>query len=253
MTVFLPLKPAADLASPGDRHEIGRVAPGDGRLPIRVILVSETRLLREGLARILNESGRATVVAVAEGADEALRATRHTPHDIVLLDASSREAFNVTRTLRQSATPATIVGIAVEDTDEAVLAFAETGVAAYTLRSAALGDLVATLEAVIRGESHCSPRVAGSLLRRVAMLASVHTLADVAERPPSFLTARERDIAALINRGMSNKAIAEHLQIGVSTVKNHVHHILEKLRVGHRRDVVRHLRSHAEPERKLGT
>jgi DNA-binding NarL/FixJ family response regulator len=90
--------------------------------------------------------------------------------------------------------------------------------------------LVATLESATRGEALFSPRMAASLLRRVAALAATQPSPSAQVR----LTPRERDIMRLLDEGLSNKEIAQRLGIEVATVKNHVHNILEKLQV-HRR------------------
>jgi len=86
------------------------------------------------------------------------------------------------------------------------------------------------VSAAVRGELPCSPRIAGGLLRRVTALAAERW----SREEPYRLTAREAEIAQLIERGLSNKEIARTLCIEVSTAKNHVHSILEKLHV-HRR------------------
>ena len=107
---------------------------------------------------------------------------------------------------------------------------AEAGAAGYLLRSDPLVELVAVIGSVARGETRCSPRVAAALLRRVATLS--HERRHQAE--PTRLTAREREVLQLVDDGLSNKQIARRLSIELRTVKNHVHHILEKFQV-HRR------------------
>ena len=129
------------------------------------------------------------------------------------------------RTIRQATAGAGLVALAAPEDDGSVIACAEAGVAAFVARDATLDELVAATRAVARGElpAH-SPRIAAALLRRVA---------DGA-RPPEHavlapLTSRERQIVALIDEGLSNKEIAARLCIELSTVKNHVHNLLEKL------------------------
>jgi DNA-binding NarL/FixJ family response regulator len=87
-----------------------------------------------------------------------------------------------------------------------------------------LDDIVAATTAVVRGETACSPRVAATLLRRVADRARERPYSEFAP-----LTSRERQVVALIDEGLSNKEIAARLCIELSTVKNHVHNLLEKL------------------------
>ena len=118
------------------------------------------------------------------------------------------------------------------------MACAEAGVAGFVTRDQSLADAVGVVESVTCGESACSPRTAAALLRRVAVLSGQRKPPE----PPVGLTLRERQIAGLIARGRSNKEIARELSIEVSTVKNHVHHMLEKLGVAGRAEAAARVR-----------
>ena len=100
------------------------------------------------------------------------------------------------------------------------------------------------VESVARGEMLCSPRLAATLLHRVATLAQERH----SPGPLDSLTVRERQIVDLLGDGLSNKEIARGLQIEVTTVKNHVHHILEKLQVARRADAATFARRRGDPE-----
>jgi DNA-binding NarL/FixJ family response regulator len=126
----------------------------------------------------------------------------------------------------------------VEDLDLEVLACAEAGVSAYVPSDASMNDLVAAIENLKRGELHCPPRVAASLFRHVASLAN-----KVRHRSgAAALTRREREVLALIDAGLSNKEIAVRLHIETSTVKNHVHNLLEKVQATSRTQAAARLR-----------
>jgi DNA-binding NarL/FixJ family response regulator len=131
----------------------------------------------------------------------------------------------------ESLTPASrVVALGVADVEADVLACAEAGVAGYVRREGSLEDLVVAVEGVARGEMLCSPELAGSLWRRVAVLSANQQVAsNVAD-----LTRREREVVRLIDHDLSNKEIARQLGIGVATVKNHVHNLLDKLHVNTR-------------------
>jgi two-component system nitrate/nitrite response regulator NarL len=119
-----------------------------------------------------------------------------------------------------------------------VIAFAEAGVLGFVEGGASVEELRSGIECAARGEASCPPRIATTLLARLASLTGVQR--GVSE--PTGLTRRERQIVQLIAEGMSNKEIAQRLCIEVATVKNHVHNILEKLKVGRRGDAVTRFR-----------
>ncbi len=197
---------------------------------IRVVIVADTRLYREGLAQVLSRGQQVSVIATATGGEEALTRLPELEPDVILVDMAMTGGLRAVRGLVESAPGARVVALAVAEQDEDVLGCAEAGVSGYVPREASVDDLVRVIESVARGEAICSPRIAASLLRRVAMLAA----GQGAALPQAQLTTREREIVRLIDRGLSNKEIARELGIEVATVKNHVHNLLEKLRV-HRR------------------
>lgn len=132
--------------------------------------------------------------------------------------------------------------IGVPDKEEDILACIEQeGAAGYLLMNASLDDLLMSINAVMKGETLCSPRIAGLAFDRVSALARrvdrVHTVSD------SKLTRREGEIVRLIDDGLSNKEIAARLHIEVSTVKNHVHNILDKLHLRSRYSAVKYAKA----------
>lgn len=131
--------------------------------------------------------------------------------------------------------------IGVPDKEEDILACIEQeGAAGYLLMNASLDDLLMSINAVMKGETLCSPRIAGLAFDRVSALArQVHHAHSVNE---SRLTRRETEIVKLIDDGLSNKEIAAQLHIEVSTVKNHVHNILDKLQLHNRHSAVSYIK-----------
>jgi two-component system nitrate/nitrite response regulator NarL len=111
-------------------------------------------------------------------------------------------------------------------------------------QDASLDDLAGTIRGVLRGELRCPPRIAATLFKRVAALAAPGRPALA-----TVLTAREREVLAVLDEGLSNKQIAARLCIEIATVKNHVHHILEKLQVASRSEATAYARRHPQPWR----
>ena len=193
---------------------------------IKLLLVFENRVYGQAVGQALTRQERFHVVGCATGAPEALDRLQQSQVDLVIIGTPITEGRAAVHALRLAGeAPVVVVGAAGDD--EEALAWAEAGAAGYVPRDATLEDLTSTLDAAIRGEFHCSASLAASMLRRLQTLSKPGSPAP--REPP--LTLREREIVVLIDQGCSNKDIARRLGIEVATVKNHVHNILEKLRV----------------------
>jgi two-component system, NarL family, nitrate/nitrite response regulator NarL len=194
----------------------------------RVLIVSQTRLYREGLAEVLGRTGRLDICGHSGGSMAAFDCLREFAPDVVLLDAAIGEGPRFAAAIAKAAPQTCIVVIALAEAAEDVLSWAEAGAAGYIPQTMALADLAPAVLEIVHGGQACAPQVASALLRRL------RELSNVAIRRPneiggSGLTARELQIARLINSGLSNKQIARQLGVGVATIKSHVHNLLGKL------------------------
>lgn len=208
-----------------------------------VFIVAGVRLYREGLTQALSADARFRVVGAAAGHAEGLEAMRQlTPRPAVaVLDIGVGPGLLSARQLRAALPEVSLVALAIDDTDESVVAWAEAGVAGFVTRDTSLEGLMSTVECVAQGGTQCSPRATAALLRRLAALAAGRRSWPL----NGHLTPREREVVALIDRGLSNKQIARELQIELATVKNHVHSVLEKLHVERRTAAAAAMRRHA--------
>lgn len=193
---------------------------------IRVLVAVHIPFYREGLQELLARSDEIEVVGAVSGAEEVENATRaSTPH-VVLLDIGAPDVDGVLDRLLQMPFAPRVVALAVAETPQDVTRWAEAGVAGYVPRTASSEDLIQALKDVVRDEVRCPPRIAATLMRRLA------TLAASAQPSPTalaVLTDREQEVLALLADGLPNKVIAARLQIQPATAKNHVHNILHKL------------------------
>ena len=220
----------------------GIVVPAAAHQP-KVFILSDLRLLREGVAAALALHNAVRIVGSSDLASSPAQVALTRP-DVLLLDISNGCAIEACQTLRGLAPDAKIVAVGVAEDERTVLACARAGVAGFVYPQGSGADIVAAVHAAMRGELACSPRTAGMLLNRVSSL--VGEAASGAA--PDALTPREQEIMRFLGDGLSNKRIALLLGIRSATVKNHVHNILSKLRVGGRGEAAATLRKGSAPE-----
>ncbi|MFL5287537.1 MAG: LuxR C-terminal-related transcriptional regulator [Rhodopila sp.] len=204
-----------------------------------LLIVSDIRLLREGVAEVLTRDKAFTVVGAAADLDEAFAIARARQPQVILLDATFPGGLDAARRLTELSGQTFIVALALAETDDDVIAWAEAGIAGYVPRTAGLMDVVSFLQDIVHGEQFCSTRVTAGLLRWIATAsrAGQGARARAVEEPE--LTAREEQVARLLCNGLSNKEISRRLDIGVATTKSHVHNLLAKLRLERRGQVMR--------------
>lgn len=202
-----------------------------GERPPRVHIVSNVRLLREGLLSALAVDDRVEIVGACglDGADRAILSERA---DVLLLDLATPEGLGLPRRMRAIAPGLRTVAFAVADAEADVLACAEAGISGYVAQDGSSEDLVAAVLRAVDGELICPPRIVALLFARVAAL-SEGAPGAVAEP----LTPRESEIADLVARGLPNKSIARELSLAPATIKNHVHNVLQKLSLQRRGEI----------------
>jgi two-component system, NarL family, nitrate/nitrite response regulator NarL len=214
----------------------------DAPSPLRVIVISRICFYREGLAQLLERRGFTVCGALAPDGSGIERVIADPP-DVILVDISSAEGMAALRALAEHTERIRTVAAAVSCSDAEIVECAHAGATGYVSTDASSEELVSILTSAARGEMRCPPFVAAVLRRRMTAMSAPGAGARLDVRGAGVrLTNREVEIVRLLERALSNKEIARHLGIEVSTVKSHVHSILEKLRVGRRRDAVARLR-----------
>jgi two-component system nitrate/nitrite response regulator NarL len=220
-------------------RKLGRYPDGlepGAAVHIRVFIVSNVRLHREGLVALLRECPSIEVLG-AISVQETQSAPPAAASDVALVDLLTPGDSGIVRALRKIRGGLRIVALGVRETASEVLACAAAGMDGYVPMDAAVGDMVTAIENAVRGELACSPQVAASLYHGIGFRDFSRT---VTANP---LTLRELQVADLINRGCPTKEIAWRLGVQPCTAKNHVRNILQKLQVRRRGQAVAKLRT----------
>lgn len=223
---------------------------------IKIIICSNIRIYREGLASVLSRLDSMQVVGAESRFECAIGKISRACPDVVLLDMTMDGAFRAARKIIQCYPESKVVALSPPEDEKKVIECAEVGISGYVAREASLDELVAAVEGTTKGEIRYPPKIATFIFKQIRRLAQgtesrsrQATESKHSNDAATDLTARERQISRLIYEGMSNKQIARSLSIEVSTVKNHVHNILVKLDLKSRVQVVSLLRQSRENQR----
>jgi DNA-binding NarL/FixJ family response regulator len=201
-------------------------------MAIRVLLVDDQALFREGLETLLSVHRDIEVVGQACNGQEAVEVAARVQPDVVLMDVRMPvlNGVRATRRLKRALPQCRVIVLTTFDDDEYVFDALRAGAAGYLLKDVKSARLVEAIRATARGESILEPSVAAKVIAEFTRVSSLVPSAQM-EQLVEPLSERELEILALIARGASNNEIADQLFIAEGTVKNHVTHILAKLDV----------------------
>jgi two-component system, NarL family, nitrate/nitrite response regulator NarL len=219
----------------------GQTTAGAEQAPRSIMIVSDIRFFREGIAEVLQRDGAFVSVGLAADVDQALAVAAAATPQIVLIDVSLPDGLAALPRLRNLAPPPQVVALALGEIETSVIAWAEAGACGYVPRNTPLSELVSLLEEILSGQQTCSKKIAAGLLRWISRSPRAAPLRFAVT--PSLLTIREEQVLQLIAAGLSNKEIARRLNIGLGTTKTHVHNLLRKLELTRRSQVARWMRA----------
>jgi DNA-binding NarL/FixJ family response regulator len=204
---------------------------------IRLLLVDDQQLVRAGLRGILRESfGFEVVGECGNGAEVAAAAAQLRP-DVVLMDVRMPvvDGVEATRRLRETADSPPVLVLTTFDDDEVLAGALRAGASGFVLKGVPAEDLQRAVRTVAAGGAWLDPAVTDRVL---SVYRSARARPARAELAISSLTSREREVLALIGRGLTNTEIAAELVVGEGTVKTHVNHLFAKLQLRDRASAV---------------
>lgn len=215
---------------------------------LRILLVDDHTLVRRGLRVLLESYAEIEVVGEASDGLEAVEKAKLLKPDLILMDCYLPRLDGVEATRRiLSLLPQTkVIMLSVADDDDLLLEALRAGAQGYLLKNLEPEQLIQLLRGASRGEAPISPELAKKILSSYAQ----RELPKV-QPAPEELTAREREVLALVARGATNREIARTLFISQNTVKNHIRNIMDKLRCKNRAQAVAYAIEHgviAPPE-----
>ncbi len=208
---------------------------------IRILLIEDNRLLRDGLTVMLKKQNDMDVVATVRNGENILFILRKYKPEVLLLDLGLRDrsSLNLVKIVKKKSPSAKIIVMDLIPMQNDVFKFVQAGVSGFILKDATVIDFLKTIRSVAKGIQVLPSNLTGSLFSQIVEQA-------VNGSNPSVLldsvrmTKRERQVIELISEGHTNKEIAQKLHLSTYTIKSHVHNILEKLALNTRVQIAKY-------------
>jgi two-component system response regulator DegU len=210
---------------------------------IRLILIEDNRLLREGINAMLKKETDINVVAAFDDSKNVLKKINELEPNIVLLDLglANQNSLDLVKSLKNENNDIKVIAMDLVPIQEDIMRYVEAGVSGFILKDASIAEFTKTIRSVAGGEKVLPPTMAGSLFSQI-MDYGVKELGPSKLIESVRMTRREREIVELIAEGLANKEIAYKLNLSIYTVKSHVHNILEKMALNSRVQIAIHSR-----------
>lgn len=198
---------------------------------IRVLIADDHKVVREGLAAILNAKESIEVVGEAQNGQEAVEKARSLVPDVILMDVRMPRMGGVeaTRQIKRESPHIGVIALTMYDEEHYIFDLVRAGATGYLLKDTDSAQIVVAIHAIYRGESLINPSVASKILAEFSLLAQKK--GKKRARLEHDLSEREITVLRLVKDGKANKEIANSLDLSVKTVKNHLRNIFHKLQV----------------------
>jgi len=205
---------------------------------MNIIVLTPVRLLGDGLAACFHSRADITVLAVVDDLANLRRSLAEMTVDVVLIDVTQGVDLFDVRAIAAEFPGVALVALGLNEQRQEVIQCGRAGFSGYVARDASIDTLCKALSEIVAGGLACPPEISGSLLR-----ALFHDAPAKEPEAATLLTRRECEVLQLLGRGLSNKEIGGELFVSVATVKHHVHHVLEKLKVTRRAEAMQRVRN----------
>jgi len=209
---------------------------------IKILLIEDNRILRDGIKSLIQTQPDLKIVGASGGNHDTLELIRTTQPRIVLLDLGlrSKNVLRMIVRMTKELPHIKVIGMGLIPSQLDIVELVEAGAAGFLLKDATVSEVFGTIRSVARGVNIIPPPLTGSLFAHIIeqALRKGRGISSDAVR----MTKREREIIALIAEGLSNKEIAQRLNLSTYTVKSHVHNILEKMALHSRLQIATHFR-----------
>jgi len=196
---------------------------------IRLLLIEDNRLLREGILAILKPQKDIVIVAASGDGKSSLIKIQQLKPNVVLLDLGlrSQNSLHVVEIVKKEFPKAKVIVMDLAPVQADILQYVKAGANGFILKDASLKDLVITIRTVSEGATILPPLLVDSLFSQIVDHAVREGKSKVKESVR--MTHREREVIEFLGEGMSNKEIGQKVRISIYTVKSHIHNIMEKL------------------------
>lgn len=204
--------------------------------PASVFVLSDNRLFRESLVRILTKRGDIKVVSTQELSCRAYAEASASTADVLVVDSVDflLTCLGAGKSLKNSGSKVKVLMVAMEENEQVFLRAIRAGAMGFVAKDASALEVVAAVRGVARGEAVCPPQFCKFLFEFVA----IQAVDSVKSSNRASLTRREQELVPMIGQGLTNKEIAQHLHLSEQTIKNHVHRILHKTGIENRMGIL---------------
>jgi len=210
---------------------------------VRILIIEDNRLLREGITAIIDKQPDLKVVAALDNKQKIEPQIRLTPPDIILLDVDrhGKNSFQLVKSIKKNFPEIMFIVMDLLPSHENLIEFVKAGVSGFLLRDASVEDHLSTIRSVFRGEKVLPSNLMNLLFTQICE--APLDIEESAQIQSVQLTRREKEVIDAVAEGLTNKEIGIKLHLSPFTIKSHVHNILEKLEMKKRIEIAKYAHS----------